>query len=154
MTEAMEFSRRGLLGLLVGGIAGGTAVPSATQFLDSFAPLSGQAWDGALRTAPDHIESPYGEATVSFDDYGVPTVEASTDEALYFAVGFVQAHDRLAQMDLQRRLAGGRIAEVVGEGALDSDRFHRTIGFRQAAEASYRELVGEGALDSDRFHLT
>ena len=45
-----------------------------------------------------------------------------------FALGFVHAQDRFAQMEIMRRLAGGRLAEVVGALGLNSDRFMRTLG--------------------------
>ncbi len=54
-----------------------------------------------------------------------------------FGSGFVQAQDRMWQMDYYRRLAEGTLAEVLGEPALEIDRFFRTIGLRRAAE---REL--------------
>jgi penicillin amidase len=70
----------------------------------------------------------------------VPHVSAENERALYFAVGYVQARDRLFQMDLQRRLIGGRLSEVVGERALESDRFHRSLDFEGAAEASWERV--------------
>lgn len=78
------------------------------------------------------------------DQNGVLHISASYDYDLYFAQGFVQAQDRLFQMDLSRRLASGRLSEVVGEATLDRDRFFRTLGLRRAAEASY-EIYGDEA---------
>src|ERR1700733_2218027 len=59
------------------------------------------------------------------DDAGVPTIRAQTTNDLYLALGFVHAQDRLFQMDLQRRLAQGRLSQVFGREALDSDRTMR-----------------------------
>lgn len=70
------------------------------------------------------------------DDKGVPHLTAKTDADLYRAQGFVQAQDRLFQMDLARRQASGRLAEVVGESAVDTDKFFRTFSLRSAAEKS------------------
>ena len=56
---------------------------------------------------------------------------------LYRAQGFVQAQDRLFQMDLARRQASGRLSEVVGEAAVDTDKFFLTFSLRDAAEKSY-----------------
>ncbi|MGH8706021.1 MAG: penicillin acylase family protein, partial [Burkholderiales bacterium] len=58
-------------------------------------------------------------------------------------LGYVHAQDRLWQMEMNRRIAAGRIAEVVGAGALEADRFLRTLGVRRAAEANLRTLDGE-----------
>jgi penicillin amidase len=77
-----------------------------------------------------------GEVSVVRDQYGVAHIEASSDQDAYFALGFVHAQERLWQMEFQRRVGAGRLAEVVGEGALETDRFLRTLGVYQAAEAS------------------
>ncbi|MGD7043159.1 penicillin acylase family protein [Jeotgalibacillus proteolyticus] len=75
--------------------------------------------------------------TVTRDDNGVPHINAESDADLYRAQGFVQAQDRMFQMDLARRQASGRLAEVVGEAAVETDRFFRTFSLRHAAEISY-----------------
>ncbi|MGB3100451.1 MAG: penicillin acylase family protein, partial [Psychrobacillus psychrotolerans] len=71
------------------------------------------------------------------DADGVPHITAQSDADLYRAQGFVQAQDRLFQMDLARRQASGRLAEVVGESAVDTDKFFLTFSLRDAAEKSY-----------------
>ncbi|MGM0590757.1 MAG: penicillin acylase family protein, partial [Halobacteriota archaeon] len=114
------------------------------SYLGLAAPFSGSVYD-TIDRSDERVESPYGPATVRYDEYGVPHVEAENEQALYFAVGYVQARDRLFQMDLQRRLISGRLAEAVGERALESDRFHRTLDFESAAEASWTQLRGTDA---------
>lgn len=78
-----------------------------------------------------------GEVIVTRDAQGVPHIEAASDDDLYRAQGYVQAQDRLFQMDLSRRQASGRLSEVVGEAAIDTDKHFRTFSLRAAAEASY-----------------
>src|SRR3990172_5244690 len=63
------------------------------------------------------------------DKWGVPHIYASNLRDFFFAVGYAQAQDRLWQMDFNRRLASGRLAEVLGEPALEVDRMTRRIGF-------------------------
>jgi len=79
------------------------------------------------------------QVTLTRDERGIPYIDASNDEDLYFAQGYATAADRLWQMDLFRRTARGELAEVLGAGpnnaALDQDKLHRTYGFAQAAEA-------------------
>ncbi|MGH2538359.1 MAG: penicillin acylase family protein [Candidatus Promineifilaceae bacterium] len=58
-------------------------------------------------------------------------------DALY-GQGFVHAQDRLWQMELNRRLANGMLAAILGPAALPTDRLTRTLGFRRLAEASWR----------------
>ncbi|RKJ34390.1 penicillin acylase family protein, partial [Butyricicoccus sp. 1XD8-22] len=62
---------------------------------------------------------------------------------LYRAQGYVQAQDRLFQMDLARRQASGTLAEVVGETAIESDKLFRTFSLRNAAEKSWETYDDE-----------
>jgi penicillin amidase len=72
-------------------------------------------------------------ADVLRDRYGVPHIFAADRHDLFFVQGYVTAQDRLWQMDLYRRAAAGRLAEVLGEPGLESDRFMRTVGLARAA---------------------
>ncbi len=76
------------------------------------------------------------DITVTRDDKGVPHILAETDADLYRAQGYVQAQDRLFQMDLARRQASGRLSEVIGEATLNTDKHFRTFSLRDAAEKS------------------
>ncbi|UOK58805.1 penicillin acylase family protein [Bacillus sp. OVS6] len=76
---------------------------------------------------------------VTRDKNGVPHITAQSEKDLYIAQGYVQAQDRLFQMDLSRRQASGMLSEVVGAATIDKDKFFRTLGLRRAAEASYPE---------------
>ncbi len=69
------------------------------------------------------------------DRFGVPHITAANDGDLYFAQGFVHAQDRLFQMDVERRLARGELAELFGEKALPADRLFRHLGFAARAPA-------------------
>lgn len=71
------------------------------------------------------------------DKWGVPHIYAESDDDVFFAQGFVHAQDRLWHMELNRRLASGRLAEIVGAVAFDSDRWQRVIGLRRAAENDF-----------------
>src|SRR5207237_419961 len=67
------------------------------------------------------------------DSYGVPHIYAKTVHDLFYMQGYVTAQDRLFQMDLYRRAGSGRLAEVLGEPALEADRQMRTFGFARVA---------------------
>lgn len=62
------------------------------------------------------------------DDAGMVHVYAQTDADAFFASGVMQASDRLFQMELVRRRALGRSAEVFGESKRDEDKLVRTVG--------------------------
>ncbi len=67
------------------------------------------------------------------DDYGVPHIRAQNEHDLMVAVGYVQAQDRLWQMDLMRRAGEGRLAEIFGKEALSTDLLFRTLDLRDLA---------------------
>ncbi|REF02003.1 penicillin acylase family protein [Cupriavidus plantarum] len=69
------------------------------------------------------------------DRNAVPRIEASNALDAYYALGFAHAQDRLWQMQMNKRIVAGRVAELVGEKGLDTDRFLRTLGVRRNAEA-------------------
>lgn len=77
-------------------------------------------------------------AEVLRDRHGVPHIFAASLEDAHFALGFAHAQDRLWQMEMNRRIASGRLSEILGAGALDADRFMRTLGLRRVAEANLR----------------
>jgi penicillin amidase len=76
------------------------------------------------------------EVEVLRDRHGIPHIYASSLEDAHFALGFVHAQDRLWQMEMNRRIGSGRLAEVLGPNALDTDRFMRTLDLRRVAEAN------------------
>lgn len=77
------------------------------------------------------------------DERGIPHIYAQNRADLFRAQGFVHAQDRLWQMEQNRRIAAGRLAELFGVAALDVDRFSRIVGFRRAAEAELATLEPE-----------
>lgn len=79
----------------------------------------------------DGLEHP---VTIKRDQFGVPTIEAQTLKDLLFGQGFVQAQDRLWQMELNRRLGAGRLGEVFGPQAVAADTFLRRLGLRRSAQ--------------------
>lgn len=78
------------------------------------------------------------------DENGVPHINAENEHDLFMAQGYIQAQDRLFQMDLSRRQASGELSEVIGEATLNNDKYFRTLGLRRAAEESYNNYSNEG----------
>jgi penicillin amidase len=77
------------------------------------------------------------------DRWGIPHVSARDPLDAFFGQGFCHAQDRLWQMELTRRLASGRLAEVFGKEALDVDRFHRRVGLHRAAQQEWESADSE-----------
>jgi penicillin amidase len=85
---------------------------------------------------------PSDEIEVLRDTMGIPHVYAANDADAYYGSGYMQAFDRLFQMDLARRRALGTRAEIFGPDAVSDDIQVRTIGIGRWAEQSRRrELV-------------
>jgi penicillin amidase len=74
------------------------------------------------------------EVRVLRDQWGVPHIYASSTDDLFFAQGFVAAQDRLWQMEMWRRTAEGRLAEVIGPAAVARDRHARLLKYRGAVD--------------------
>lgn len=77
------------------------------------------------------------------DRHAVPHIQASNRNEAAFGLGFVHAQDRLWQMEVNRRVASGRLAELFGQAALPTDKFLRTLGIRQKAIAAFSSLRPE-----------
>jgi penicillin amidase len=88
----------------------------------------------------DGIERP---VEIVRDRYAIPHISGQRITDVLFAQGFVHAQDRLWQLEFQRRIGAGRLAEIVGPDALSADRFMRLLGFYRQAEASLAHLSDE-----------
>ena len=80
------------------------------------------------------VKAPLGETTITLDSDGIPTIEAKSARDLSFAVGFMHARDRLWQLEMNRRIGRGELAELLGPKALETDKFLRTLGVHRAAK--------------------
>lgn len=89
------------------------------------------------------VDGLQAEATIVRDSWGVPHVYASNSHDLFFAQGYVHAQDRFWQMEFWRRIGSGRLAEILGESALDTDRFLRTMGWHRTAAQELEQLDAE-----------
>lgn len=92
----------------------------------------------ALPTLDGSIKVPglAAPVTITRDNHGVPAIDASSLEDLFFAQGYVTAQDRLWQMDAMRRFAAGELSEILGPSQIGPDREQRILGLRAAARRS------------------
>lgn len=72
--------------------------------------------------------------------FAVPTLHANNLEDLFFAWGYVNAQDRIFQMEFIRRVGQGRISEFGGEENLVKDIFLRSVGFNDRAKEYVKTL--------------
>src|SRR3954464_14581556 len=75
---------------------------------------------------------------IRFDSFAIPHIFATSDDDAWQTVGFLQARDRLWQMELYRRAASGRLSELLGEATVGIDRRFLTLGLRRAAELEWQ----------------
>ncbi len=80
----------------------------------------------------------YAPVTIVRDRRDIPHIRAANEHDLFFSQGYVQGSDRLFQLDLSRRYAYGRLAEVLGAKALPYDRVQRAVDIDGIAR---RQLV-------------
>ena len=105
------------------------------------------AWWYAWRPLPQTsgtVQAPVSApVTVARDALGAVHIRAASLEDALFAQGYAVAQDRLFQLDAQRRLASGTLAEVVGPAALELDRDMRRLRTRRIAEAAYQQVPAQ-----------
>jgi penicillin amidase len=80
------------------------------------------------------------EVKVYYDNYGIPHIYADDESDALRALGYVHAQDRLWQMELLRRVAKGRIAEVFGADFVKTDKFFLSLGIADQSVATVSNL--------------
>ncbi len=110
----------------------------------------GWRWLRALHTGGLPVRT--GQATVPglgapvqvrWDRWAVPHLRAASLEDLCRAQGWIHANDRMGQMEVLRRGAAGRLAELFGAALLPLDREFRRIGLRRLAAEGLATLSPE-----------
>jgi penicillin amidase len=98
------------------------------------------ALDASIKSETLRLAGLQQPVKVTFEPDGTSHIVAQTDHDLFLATGYVHARFRLFQMDLLRRQGEGRLSEVVGKAALDSDRFELQLGLLRTAELEWNAL--------------
>ena len=116
-------------------------LPPLARFFSPFAGFWANA--ESARAADEKLILPglAEPVTVVYDQRRVPHVFAQNEHDLFFAQGYVTARDRLWQMEIQSLAGAGRLAEVLGPGLVEQDRFQRRLGIPQAAERSLEAML-------------
>lgn len=78
------------------------------------------------------------------DRYGWAHIYASNAGDAFRAQGWMMASDRMPQLELMRRIAEGRTAELFGSSTIDDDIVYRTLGLERVAEKQYAALDPSG----------
>jgi len=91
------------------------------------------------RAVPDYnsgvtLQGLENQVDVFRDEFGVPHVYAQNELDLYRVVGYLMAQDRLWQMDLVRRFSTGRLSEIFGPVAIETDKLFRALRLTEKSE--------------------
>lgn len=120
---------------------------------------------GLKRSGRESVAGIEDTVTIARNHLGIPTIHARATSDLFFGFGYTFAQDRLWQMDLYRRLAGGKLAEIFGDRPLAGragaglepssvvqlDCLHRALGFSRVAHASLEILSHESRAILERY---
>ncbi|WP_353426656.1 penicillin acylase family protein [Polynucleobacter sp. MWH-UH19D] len=83
------------------------------------------------------IKSLGDTVVISFDETGIPHIKAKSQTDALFALGYIHATERSWQLEMNRRIASGRLSEILGPDTVNIDRFIRTLGIKRAAEKQF-----------------
>ncbi|QKM64550.1 penicillin acylase family protein [Polynucleobacter tropicus] len=83
------------------------------------------------------IKSLGDSVTISFDETDIPHIKAKSQTDALFALGYLHAIERSWQLEMNRRIASGRLSEILGPDTVKIDRFIRTLGVKRAAEKQF-----------------
>ena len=83
------------------------------------------------------IKSLGDSVSITFDEVDIPHIQAKSQVDAYFALGYLHASERSWQMEMNRRIASGRLSEILGPDTVKIDRFIRTLGIKRAAERQF-----------------
>ncbi|NPA45548.1 MAG: penicillin acylase family protein [Chlorobi bacterium] len=83
------------------------------------------------------------EVKVYFDKYGIPHIYAQNKADLYYSFGYLHAQERLFQMEILRRVASGRLSEILGEATLEYDKLFRTLQVNKTSEEAVKKYLSD-----------
>jgi penicillin amidase len=125
--------------LVLWGLAAGFgAIPPLGPALDAGRGAWTSAADGRLPGSGTlDVPGLQHPVSASYTAHGAASIRASSDHDLFLTLGYVHAWFRLAQMDEERRLGEGRLAQLAGPSGLASDEFELRLGLLRTARQEW-----------------
>jgi len=93
-----------------------------------------------LRSGTINLAKLDAAVKITFDKMGIPQVWAKSAHDAWFALGWLHAGDRLFHSDVIRRIATGRLAELLGRRVLEIDIQQRRMGHHKRAREAVKNL--------------
>ena len=129
-----------VLGLLAFGFG---PIPALGSALDPGRGAWTSAADGRAVTSQTlHLPGLDQPVEVSFTKDGLASINASDTHDLFLATGYVEAKFRLSEMDLERRLGEGQLAQLAGASDTASDEFELRLGLLRTAQNEWARTTG------------
>jgi len=91
------------------------------------------------------------DVEIVYNKIGIPHIYADSKEDLFFGIGFSQAENRLWQMDFYRRIAEGKLSEVLGDNYILTDKFMRSIGIPSITSEIYQKMPNSTKMALQKF---
>ena len=88
------------------------------------------------------------DVTIIQDNYGVYHIYAQDNHDLFLALGFIQAKNRLFEMQLFKLTAMGQLAKMLGAGYSNYDRFQTMTGAPLTAEKDWNIISGNASVNA------
>lgn len=161
MTKRKRFTRKYVqiaaaavltAGLLYGGARGVGPLPPLGPGFNPGTGVWHMAVDSKTPTTQTlHIAGLIKPVTIAFEANGIAHIKAQDNHDMFLAMGYLQARNRLDQMDLERRQGEGLLSQIVGPKALPSDQFELQLGLLRTAQTEWRQM---GPNDPARKALT
>src|SRR3954447_670722 len=102
----------------VPGLANGTGSPHLSDQTNLFVNFR---FKPARMNLPGDTQRPKTGVKIVRDAYGVPAITGTTMNDAWWGAGYAIAQDRLFQLEIFRRAAEGRLAEILGKSYLPMD---------------------------------
>ena len=80
------------------------------------------------------------EVSVHYDQYAIAHINAKNAHDAYMSLGYIQARERLFQMELMKRVGSGRLSEMFGKDLVEIDRLFKTIGIGVQAKKNVEAI--------------
>lgn len=92
----------------------------------------------------------WGKVTVTRDQYGIPSIQADSEEELFEEFGYVTAVDRLWQMEVNKRWGRGTLAEIFGPKLVPVDMQNRLMNY---TEDEYKAMFDQVSAEGKKLYM-
>lgn len=139
MSGDIFFARLRVAALVAGLLFSLAALAGCSMIFTSMPPATDTA--ARLHSFPAASLPLKQKASIYWDEHQIPFIHAQSDADGAFLLGLVQAHLRMGQMELFRRISQGRTAEIGGPYMFPKlDHALRTIGFARQARKIWQKM--------------